>query len=305
MSTPPADALAQSIKQRLLNFSRKHGEIFNIVLVRFTIERLLYRLTKSPHADQFVLKGATLFAVWSDKPHRPTQDVDLLGFGEASTDRLASIFRQICVVEVEPDGLRLDADSVRAEPIREDAIYDGIRIRMVAYLGTARIALQIDVGFGDAITPAPREMTFGPMLDLPAPRLRTYPPETVVAEKLDAIITLGMANSRMKDYFDLWTLGRTMAFSLTSLRAAAGATMERRGTSVPESLPIGLTDQFAKDESKQRQWSAFLRKVGDPKAGPALQTVVNEIREFLSPVMSPSPDVEHAWVPGGPWEPAH
>ena len=190
MSGDDQRRVAASVKQRLLNYSRDHGEVFNLVLLRFAIERLLYRLTQSPHADAFVLKGAMLFAAWTGKPHRPTQDVDLLGFGDPSTERLASVFRQIAIVEVEPDGLTFDAASVQVEPIREEAIYDGLRVRLLAFLGTARIPLQVDVGFGDAITPGPRDLTFGPMLDLPAPRLRTYPPATVVAEKLDAIIVL-------------------------------------------------------------------------------------------------------------------
>jgi len=291
-----------SVKQRLLNYSRDRGEVFNLVLVRFAVERLLYRLTQSPHADAFVLKGAMLFAAWTGKPHRPTQDVDLLGFGDPSTERLASVFQEIAVVDVEPDGLTFDPASVQVEPIREDAIYDGLRVRMLAFLGTARVPLQVDVGFGDAITPGPQDLTFGPMLDLPAPRLRAYPPETVVAEKLDAIIVLGMANSRMKDYFDLWTLRQTTAFEMAPLRAAIEATLDRRGTPKPKTLPTGLTDSFAEDESKQKQWAGFMRKMGDARGTPALAEVVGLVRAFLEPVIITASDTgADRWPAGGPW----
>lgn len=302
MSTLPGDGLAQSIKQRLLNYARQRGEVFIIVLVRFTIERLLYRLTQSPHADQFVLKGAMLFAAWADKPHRPTQDVDLLGFGDPSMDRLATIFRTVCATEVEPDGLVFDAESVSVESIREAAMYDGLRVRIAASLGTARLPIQVDVGFGDAITPGPQAMVFGPILDLPAPHIRAYPPETVVAEKLDAIIVRGMANSRMKDYFDLWTLSRTMTFLLGMLREAAQATAKRRGTPIPASLPIGLSDDFAEDGAKQQQWAAFIRRMGDRDQTPTLSEIATQIRVFLEPVVLPSDHLDNeTWQPGGPW----
>lgn len=305
MSGDDRERMAASVKQRLLNYSRDRGEVFNLVLVRFAVERLLYRLTRSPHADAFVLKGAMLFAAWTGKPHRPTQDVDLLGFGEPSTERLASIFREIAVVDVEPDGLTFDPASVQVEPIREEAIYDGLRVRLLALLGTARIPLLVDVGFGDAITPGPREFTFGPMLDLPAPRLRTYPPETVVAEKLDAIIVLGMANSRMKDYFDLWTLRQTTAFKMKPLRAAIEATLERRGTPMPTTLPVGLTDSFAEDESNQKQWAGFIRKMGDARGTPSLAEVVELVRAFLEPVLIAASDSgAERWPAGGPWIPS-
>lgn len=301
---PHSDGLAHSIKQRLLNYARQRDEVFNMVLIRFAVERLLYRLTQSPHADQFVLKGAMLFASWADKPHRSTQDVDLLGFGDPSMDRLMAIFCEVCVTNVEPDGLVFDSESVRVEPIREDAVYDGHRVQMTAFLGNARIPIQVDVGFGDAITPGPCDMVFGPILDLPAPQLRAYPPETVIAEKLDAIVVRGMANSRMKDYYDLWTLSRTMPFSLGVLQEAVEATMQRRGTPLPSSLPIGLADDFAGDDAKQRQWAAFIRKMGDGHETPMLDEVVEQIRLFLEPVILLEDSLgREVWQPGGPWMP--
>lgn len=302
MSPAEPDRVAASVKQRLLNYSRDRGEVFNLVLTRFAVERLLYRLTQGPHAETFVLKGAMLFTAWTGKAHRPTQDVDLLGFGEPSADRLASVFREIIVTEVEPDGLAFDPQSVQVEPIRGEAIYDGLRVRLLAYLGTARISLRIDVGFGDAVTPPPQEITLDPMLDLPGPRLHAYPPETVVAEKLHAIIVLGMVNSRMKDYFDLWTLRQTQSFDMVPLRTAVAATLERRGTARPTELPVGLARAFGEDEAKQQQWAGFIRKMGDVGSAPSLPETVELVRAFLEPVLMAASDTKaEVWPAGGPW----
>jgi len=303
MNGGPSDALVQSVKQRLLNLRAKHGETFNTLLVRYGIERLLYRLTKSPHADSFVLKGAMLFAIWAETPHRPTQDVDLLGLGTPSLERLESVFKEICAIEVEPDGMTFNPDSVAARTIREDSIYDGIRIGISATLGTARLQLQVDVGFGDSITPEPRVLAFGPLLDMPAPVLRTYPPETVVAEKLDAMMVLGLANSRMKDYYDLWSLSETMAFTGGLLVDAVAATTKRRKTIVPPDTPVGLSEVFGSDATKRTQWAAFLRKMGSRDAL-ELPTVVARLRAFLMPIVDSvrsGAEVPGRWPPGGPW----
>lgn len=303
MNGGPSDGLAHSVKQRLLNLRAKHGETFNALLVRYGIERLLYRLTKSPHADSFVLKGAMLFAIWAETPHRSTQDVDLLGSGTPSLERLESIFKEICATEVEPDGMTFDADSVTARTIREESVYDGIRIGISATLGTARLRIQVDVGFGDSITPAPRVLAFGPLLDMPAPVLRTYPPETVVAEKLDAMMVLGLANSRMKDYYDLWTLSERMAFTGRLLVDAVVATTERRKTVIPSDTPVGLSEAFGSDATKQTQWAAFLRKMG--RSEPLeLPSVVARVHAFMMPIVSSVRRGENApdnWPPGGPW----
>lgn len=305
MTTSSSDGLPQSVKQRLLNLSREQGEPFNSALIRYGVERLLYRLTQTPHAKDFVLKGATLFAVWAGKPHRPTQDVDLLGFGAPEVDRLVNVFRDVCRAEAVPDGLEFDADSVEAAEIREGNIYDGIRVRLVATLGKARIPLQVDVGFGDAVTPAPARQAVGPMLEFPAPVLPAYPPETVVAEKLHAIVALGMANSRMKDYFDLWTICRTMRFDGPRLASAIAATFERRATAIPPHMPVGLRDDFAADAAKQTQWTAFVRKIGLTEGPPALAEIVRELAGFLGPVMealASGASFQNDWPPAGPWQ---
>ena len=275
---PAANRIA-SIRQRLLERARIRGEDFQLVLDRYAVERLLYRLSISPHRDQFLLKGALLFALWFDQPHRPTRDADLLGFGSPDPERLAAIVAELCAIEDE-DGLRFDVGSMTVEPIREEAAYEGLRARLVAFLGGARCHVQWDVGFGDAVTPGPQDMDYPVMLDeYQPPRLRVYPRETVFAEKLEAIATLGIANSRMKDYFDLLALLREQAMAPATLADAIRATFQRRGTAPPEGVPFGLTDAFATDAQKQSQWAAFLRR--NRLAAPALDAVVAELRAFF------------------------
>lgn len=275
----PAASRTASIRQRLLDRARARGEEFQLVLDRFAVERLLYRLSVSPHRDQFLLKGALLFALWFDAPHRPTRDADLLGFGPADGERLHAVIAELCAIDSD-DGLRFELGSIQVEPIREEAAYEGLRARLVAFLGGARCHVQWDVGFGDAVTPGPQDMDYPVMLDeFPPPRLRVYRRETVFAEKLEAIATLGIANSRMKDYFDLQALLREQAMAPATLAEAIRATFQRRGTAPPEGVPFGLTDAFATDAQKQSQWAAFLRR--NRLAAPALDAVVAELRAFF------------------------
>ena len=273
------DGRVASIRQRLLDRARTRGEDFQLVLDRFAVERLLYRLSISPHRDQFLLKGALLFALWFDQPHRPTRDADLLGFGPPDTERLRAVITELCAIDAD-DALQFDVGSLQVEPIREEAAYDGLRSRLVAFLGGARCHVQWDVGFGDAVTPGPQDMYYPVMLDeFQSPRLRVYPRETVFAEKLEAIATLGIANSRMKDYFDLLALLREQAMESATLAEAIRATFQRRGTAPPEGVPFGLTGAFATDAQKQSQWAAFLRR--NRLAAPALAAVVAELRAFF------------------------
>lgn len=270
---------AAYIRGRLLDQARATGEESQFVLDRFAVERLLYRLSISPHRDQFLLKGALLFALWFDQPHRPTRDADLLGFGPPDPDRLRAVITELCAIDCDDD-LRFDVSSIQVLPIRQEAAYEGLRARLVALLGGARCHVQWDVGFGDAVTPAPVDVDYPVLLeDMPAPRLRVYPRETVFAEKLEAIATLGIANSRMKDYFDLLALMREQAMAPETLADAIRATFQRRGTAPPEGVPFGLTDAFATDAQKQSQWSAFLRR--NRLAAPALAAVVAELRAFF------------------------
>ncbi|WP_417473300.1 nucleotidyl transferase AbiEii/AbiGii toxin family protein [Luteimonas mephitis] len=278
-ATAPAANRVASIRQRLLDRARSHGEELQLVLDRFAVERLLYRLSISQHRDQFLLKGAMLFAVWFDAPHRPTRDADFLGFGSSDPQRLARILHELCAMDLD-DGLAFDLDSLAIEETREAANYDGLRLRLTATLGSARCHVQWDVGFGDAVTPEPVESDYPVLLEeMPAPRLRVYPRETVFAEKFEAITSLGIANSRMKDYFDLIALIGESVMDEAELRAAIRATFERRGTRLPADVPFGLTDEFARDGQKQAQWQAFLRR--NRLAAPDLQAVVAEIRAFV------------------------
>ena len=207
----PAKSRFKAIFRRTL--AREQKEDFSIVLTRYGLERLLYRLSQSAHRDRFVLKGAMLFQLWSGHPHRPTRDLDLLGHGSPDPERFEGIFRDICRQNVEDDGLEFQSDSVRAESMKEDEEYQGLRLKLVSRLGNARIPIQIDIGFGDAVTPEPDEVIYPTLLDGPAPTLKAYPRETVVAEKFQAMVMLGIANSRMKDFYDLWILMRQFEFS--------------------------------------------------------------------------------------------
>ncbi|MEX2488500.1 MAG: nucleotidyl transferase AbiEii/AbiGii toxin family protein [Pseudomonadales bacterium] len=295
--------VAASCRARLLNHARATNQDFNLVLTRYSLERLLYRLAISKHASHFLLKGALLFDLWFDVQHRPTRDADLLGFGSSELGSLEQTFKQICAIKVD-DGVVFQADSVHAEEIRSDANYAGVRVTLVSTLDGARSHLQIDVGFGDVVTPAPQQIEYPVLLDdLEAPKLRAYPKYTVIAEKFEAICTLGMGNSRMKDYFDLWILARHSDLSGETLKQAIWATFSRRQTDIPATAPLGLTEEFAADAQKQTQWRAFLRR--NDLDGIDLAEVVISLAEFLMPVTeaanadAPFPN---DWCAGGPWK---
>ena len=275
--------LAASVRARLLNVAKAQGADFNQVLVRFALERILYRLSLSAHADHFLLKGALLFTLWYDMPHRTTRDADLLGFGPSDLESIAQTFRDIASVEVE-DGISFDPASVSVEEIRKDAGYAGARVLISGEIAKARCKTQIDIGFGDAVTPGPVHSVFPVLIaDLPAPRLRTYPVYTVIAEKLHAIVLLGMTNSRLKDYLDLWVLLDREALNANMLARAIAATFVRREMPVPVVLPIGLTDEFATDSSRQTMWHAFLKK-NEITITP-LSEVVAKLRLILEPAL--------------------
>jgi len=304
MTEPTNRNVAASVRQRLLNYSRESGQEFQHVLTRYAVERLLYRISQSPLRESLILKGAMLFQVWSGQLHRPTRDLDLLGFGEPSHERFADVFRDVCRLEVEPDGLAFDAESIRIDDIREDAEYDGIRVRLRAMLGQARIGVQVDLGFGDAITPAPVDTEYPTLLEFPAPAIRAYPRETVVAEKLQATVMLGIANSRMKDFYDLWTLSRLFDFQGESLTDAITATFERRQTAIPAGVPFALTDGFATDSAKRTQWKAFVRKGRFADCPEDLLQIVEPLRDFIVPplaALSAGTRFRKTWPAGGSW----
>ena len=252
--------LSSSVRSKLKNKAQAENKEFNLILTRYALERFLYRLSISLHRDHFLLKGALLFDLWFDVPLRATRDIDLLGFQLPDAAYLLKTFEDLCAIEVQ-DGITFDQSSIRAEEIRKEANYLGMRVTLVAYLDGARSVVQVDVGYGDAVTPAPDEANYPVLLaEFPSPRLRVYPRYTVVAEKLDAIISLGIANSRMKDYFDIWVILRESELDLEVLRSAVNATSKRRNTLMPEGLPLGLSDEFAQDKNKNIQWNVFLNK---------------------------------------------
>jgi hypothetical protein len=272
-----------------------------VVLVRYGLERLLYRFSRSEWRDRFVLKGAMVFAVWSLKPHRSTRDLDLLGYGPPDPQRLRDVFRELCELEVEPDGLTFHADSVRSRRIREQDVYQGIRVTMLATLKRVRIPLQIDIGTGDKVVPPPEDVSYPTLLDMPAPKLKAYSRYTVVAEKFEAMAVLETANSRMRDYYDIRALAHDFEFDGDTLRGALEATFERRRVELPGRAPVGLSDGLADSAEKQEQWQAFLRRSIPTESAVSLREVVDGIRAFLEPVLSGNAR-GNVWRPGTGWQ---
>jgi len=298
-------SIVASVRQRLINLSKIRGEDPNLVFIRYAIERLLYRISCSRQSGKFILKGAMLFATWTDRPYRPTKDLDLLGCGDASAEQLRKIFTEICQTKVEPDGLEFNPDTIQITEIREDLEYPGQRIRLESKLGNARINLQIDVGFGDSIVPEPIELEYPTLLEMPSPHIRAYPIETVVAEKIETIVSKGILNSRMKDFYDLRTMAKEFQFDGGNLTKAIMATFARRGTHIPDGNPAAFTEEFYTDADKQIQWKAFLRTSKLEDLTLELPQVTKEIHTFLSPPMVAAMNNESfakIWQSGGPWK---
>jgi predicted nucleotidyltransferase component of viral defense system len=275
--------IGASVRQRLLNLAHARGQPMDLLLTRYALERLLHRLSLSPHRERFVLKGAMLLVTWFDEPHRATRDVDLLGFGDPADDALLTTFREIMSIEAD-DGVNFDLTNLRIDAIREGLEYGGSRLRTTAALAGARIPITVDIGFGDAIAPAAQDVNLPVLLDMPSLHLRAYPPETVIAEKVHAMVALGRANSRMKDYYDVWMLTSTFDLDPERMRQALAATFVRRNTGIPNQVPDGLSDAFADDPAKRRQWNAFVRDLTGPVQ--QLDQVVADLRDRLMPVLA-------------------
>ena len=291
--------LSASVLARLLNLAKQRGDHYNLLLNRFALERLLCRIAASPHADRFLLKGALLFSLWYDEPHRPTRDADLLGFGPDDADSVVATFRDIADIELN-DGIVFDPNTVRADAIREGNRYGGLRVKLAGRLGNVRCALQIDVGFGDAVTPEPVSVVFPVILDdLAAPRLRVYPVYTVIAEKFHAMTVLGSANSRMKDFYDIAVIAQRTELDGATLAKAIAATFSRRNTPLPGQPPVALTRDFSEDATKQLQWQAFLNKGRLPAA--TLTEAVTLLNTLLWPateVAATRSAATAVWKPG-------
>jgi predicted nucleotidyltransferase component of viral defense system len=290
--------IGASVRDRLLSRSRAENADYQILLTRYALERLLYRLSVSEHRDRFILKGALLFVTWLPDPFRPTRDLDLLGYGANNPEALADTFKAICSNTVPDDGVTFDVDGLTAAPIREDLEYGGVRVQTRAVIDGARIPIQVDIGFGDIITPAPVEIDYPVLLDSPVPHLRAYPVETVVAEKFNAMVILGIANSRLKDFYDLWLISRTFEFDRAALFAAVQRTFERRETPLPAEIPTGLTDQYG--QQWNARWKAFLKREHMNAAPDNLSLLIGDLREFLGPFTLPASAASY-WPSGGPW----
>lgn len=289
--------MSASVRQRLLNRSKADNRSFNELLQYYAMERFLYRLSLSDHAQHYILKGALMLRVWNSPEFRPTMDIDMLGKTGNKEDNISSQIRDILTVEVEPDGLTFDSGSIQTERITEDADYEGIRVRFRGALGTARISMQIDIGFGDIVYPGPEKSELPCMLDFPAPALLCYSRESAIAEKFEAMIKLGQLNSRMKDFYDIWLLSRQFEFKLSGLGEAVKLTFKQRGTEFSE--PI---DAFSADfiSSRQPMWAAFRKRLKQDHVPESFQEMVPEVERFLEPVIKGVSD-DITWKPAGPW----
>jgi len=277
---------SHSVSARLLQISKARDEDFHFILVRYGSERLLYRIGTHPVLRTFLLKGASLFLVWEGTWFRATRDIDLLGFGSPDMEQIRQSFLELCSMDtMSEDGLVFDGESLAVGRIKEDQFYEGIRVRLVCTLERTRIPLQVDIGFGDAVTPKAMAIEYPCLLGAPAPKLHGYPMETVVSEKFLAIATLGMSNSRMKDYFDLAILGRRFPLDASMCANAIRNTCQARRLDIPKGLPIGLTDRFSSDHDKIRQWNAFTHRSGLTIQVSDLASVVQEVRSLLDPIL--------------------
>jgi len=294
--------VAASVHQRLLNQARATNRPFSELLQYFAMERFLYRLSKSPHAETFILKGALMLTVWEAPISRPTLDIDVLGQTDNEVATVVGLVQEVCRQEVEPDGLVFDPTSAKGENITEDVDYHGVRVRFLGSLGRARISMQFDVGFGDVVFPSVESIDYPTILDLPVPRLSGYSRESTVAEKLEAMTKLGLLNSRMKDFFDIWLLSQQFDFDGETLAGAVVTTFATRGTDIP-SLPMAMTTAMTNDASKITQWQGFIRRNRLSNV-PDFGVVVDAIGEFLLPVLevlATGNSFKGTWKAPGPW----
>lgn len=294
-------APASSIRARLLALARADGDDFQRLLIRYGIERLLFRLSQTEAGELYVLKGAMLFAAWPGHILRPTGDLDLLGRGDPNTEKLRDTFTRICQVELPDDGIRFDPSALQVAEVREAGKYRGARLTLKADLAGAVISVLIDIGFGDYVYPPPLQATFPSLLpDLPQARILMYPPETVIAEKFEAMIRFGATNTRIKDFYDIWVITRTFRFDLASVVEAVGGTLRRRETAIPAAIPIGLTDAFAAIAADRGLWSGFLRRSPPAMPPPSFPQVQDHLRRFFGPVIASLSLPEGA---RGAWDP--
>ncbi|HOO56479.1 MAG TPA: nucleotidyl transferase AbiEii/AbiGii toxin family protein [bacterium] len=302
MSQKGKKNIPASVRQKILNRARNDNRPFNELLQYYAMERFLYRLSKSSHSDRYILKGALMLRVWNAPQFRPTMDIDLLGKTDRDAAAIVAQIREIIAVDVTPDGLFFDPESIQTEQITEAAEYEGIRVRFQGNLDTARINMQIDIGFGDAIFPEPEKADLPTLLDFPAPTIMCYSRESAIAEKFEAMVKLGVLNSRMKDFYDIWLLSRQFDFNGKKLAEAIRKTFEKRGTDYAVDI-VAFSLDFAND--KQAQWTAFRKRLQQDSVPESFEIIVSAIKEFLKPIISSiaqeTPDPTK-WVASGPWD---
>jgi predicted nucleotidyltransferase component of viral defense system len=295
--------IAASVHQRLLNKAKEFSRPFNELLQYFAIERFIYRLSKSPHAEKFILKGALMFSAWCGFASRPTMDIDLLGKIDNRLEVISAAIKDACLMDVEADGISFNAETVEAVRITEDAEYEGVRVRLHGNLGKARVTLQIDIGFGDVIVPNPSTVSYPTILDFPAPELKGYTMESTIAEKFQAMVKLGILNSRMKDFYDIWILSRTFDFKGEVLAEAVEKTFTNRNTLI--SLNAAIFDpSFGKDRDKNVQWQGFIRKAKLTNAPESFEEVIAAVKLFLEPLAASIVEQQafkSNWTASGPW----
>jgi hypothetical protein len=302
VTDPQPRNMAASVHQRLLDKSKSSNRSFNELFQYYAIERFLYRLSRSPFAGKFVLKGALMLMVWDERAYRSTMDIDMLGKMSNDPGVVMAMIRDICSRHVEPDGIVFDPESVQGDRITEDAVYQGVRIRFRGCLDNARIAIQIDVGFGDIVVPPPVEIMYPTILDFPPPRIHGYSRESTIAEKFEAMVRLGVMNSRMKDFWDIRFLSRQFDFDGKTLAAAITETFAARATNITTE-PAAFSDAFIRDETKQAQWKAFLRKnrmIGTDSFADAVCAVSSFLRPIADHLVNSAP-LPADWKAPGPW----
>ncbi|MGA3372524.1 MAG: nucleotidyl transferase AbiEii/AbiGii toxin family protein [Terracidiphilus sp.] len=303
MTREPAKNPAASIRARLLALAQSKGQDYQRVLGRYAIERFLYRLGNSPYRDRFAIKGATLFTLWTGETHRPTKDLDLLGWGSSAIREVEESIQAICKVEGN-DGILFDGESVEGTRIKEEDEYEGVRVKFQGVLAGARIPMQVDIGFGDAVYPEPEFESFPVLLPMEPPVIRAYPREAAIAEKFNAMVALDIRNSRMKDFYDIWFMANTWTFDMETLRAAIRASFERRGVAIPQEVPFALTEEFLGDPQKKQQWNAFVGRLYPGTGSTSLEEVGILLRAFLLPCILPVPTANSTarhWTPSLHW----
>ena len=304
MSNPNPVNMVASVEAKLKNIMAERKIDYRFILIRYATERFFYRLSISPFADQFVLKGGNLFVIWQNgRDYRPTVDSDMLCFGNTDSEHLRKIFADACQADsLSVDGMVFDPDSIEISSIREETEYGGTRILLTAYLGRSRIRLQFDIGVGDAITPPPELTDFPVLLNGPVPRLKAYPMATTIAEKSEVMVSRGIINSRLKDFYDLWLLSELFDHDYATLRLAVQNTFARRHVSLPESVPEAWTPEFAASPLKTTQWAAFLRKNKTVTAPADFKEIGARVASFLIPVFFPPEQKTTTWKAAEGWQ---